>query len=466
MSSVTFPEGFIWGCATSAYQIEGAPRADNKGHSIWDEFVRRPGTIRDGTNADVAANHYQRVDEDLDLLQDLAVGAYRFSVAWPRVIPDGDGAVNHDGLDFYDRLVDGLLERGIEPFVTLFHWDLPLALERDGGWTRRRTARVFARYAEVVVRRLGDRVRRWMTLNEPLTVIGSGYLGGRHAPGHRSIRRAAHAVHTMLLGHGLATQVIRAECPRAEIGLANAFAPAYPATRADERLARRISYAVNGLFMDPIFKRRYPPHVRHLIRFLNRSIRPGDFDTIATPIDFVGVNHYTRYIARRTLLPFIGYRLMRPIYEGVVFTEMDWEVYPSGLYDTLDWIRREYNNPRTFITENGAAFDDRVRSAEIHDHDRIDYLSRYLFHLHRAMEHGCHVDGYFVWSFLDNFEWEHGLSKRFGLVHVDYATLQRTVKMSGHWYRDVCRSGIVPVPADTVTDRHTAARRARKPGVA
>jgi beta-glucosidase len=441
MKELSFPDSFIWGCATSAYQIEGAAWEDGKGASTWDSYVHKPGKIRDGSTGDVACDHYHRWEADLDLLSDLGVGAYRFSVSWPRVFPQGRGSLNHPGLDFYDRLVDGLLARGIEPFVTLFHWDLPLALEEDGGWLQRRTAGYFADYAEAVARRLGDRVSRWMTLNEPLTVIGAGYLAGRHAPGYRNLFKALRATHNLLLAHGSALSALRAALPGGDIGIANAFSPAYPARSRDQRVARRISAIVNGLFMDPIFKGHYPKEIDWLMRLSNRQIRPGDMELISAPVDFVGVNHYTRFIAQRTLLPFIGYRIVRPVYDDVIFTEMNWEVYPPGLYDILQWLRGEYGELRFFITENGAAFDDRLEMDEVRDTDRIEFLRRYLEQLHRAMEEGCRIDGYFVWSFMDNFEWEHGLSKRFGLVHVNYRTLQRTVKQSGHWYSKLARTG-------------------------
>lgn len=412
--------------------------ADSRGPSIWDEFAHRPEAIRDGSTADVACDHYHRYREDLDLLADLSVDAYRFSVSWPRVLPDGMGTVNEGGLDFYDRLVDGLLARGIEPFATLYHWDLPLALGRAGGWRRRSTTDHFAGYAEAVVRRLGDRVRRWVTINEPLTIVSSGYLSGRHAPGMRNPIAAAAVTHNLLLAHGKGVHVIRSYRSDAEIGIANAFAPAYPARKKDERIALRISRIVNGLFMDPIFRGRYPREVAPVMRLLNRGIRPGDMELITTPIDFVGVNHYTRFIARRTLLPFIGYRVLRPVYDGVLFTDMNWEIYPKGLYRILRWIGKEYGNPSIYVTENGAAFRDRPKDGVIEDHDRINYLEAYLSNLRHALRDGSDVRGYFVWSLLDNFEWDHGLSKRFGLVHVDYSSLDRTVKASGRWYGDLC----------------------------
>ena len=446
MGTITFPEDFTWGCATAAYQIEGAFSEDGKGPSIWDEFSHRPGAIRDGTTGDVACDHYHRYQEDLRLLSELNVGAYRFSISWPRVVPDGDGEINDNGLDFYDRLVDTVLQYGIEPVVTLFHWDLPLALELKGGWLVRRTAYAFASYSQAVIRRLGDRVKAWITLNEPTTVIGSGYLAGRHAPGYRNLLKGGLALHHLLVAHGLVVRAVRAEVPGAQVGLANAFSPVHPLRARDRDLAERMSAVVNGLVMDPILKGRYPKEIDWAIRLMNRRIRPGDMDLISTPVDFVGVNHYSRYIARRTLLPIIGFRLMKPIYEGVLFTDMDWEVYPSGLCDVLTWIKANYDNPPVWITENGAAYRDLRVHDEVHDTGRVTYLQSYRGHLHRAMEQGCDVRGYFVWSFLDNFEWEYGLSKRFGLVHVDYDTLERTAKQSARWYAAVCESGRVYVP--------------------
>jgi beta-glucosidase len=443
MPTLTFPDSFTWGCATAAYQIEGAYRADGKGLSVWDEFTRRPGVIRDGSNGDVACDHYHRYRDDFALLTEIGVGAYRFSVSWPRVVPDGDGPINRAGLDFYDRMVDAVLERGIEPYVTLFHWDLPLELEKRGGWLNRRTAYAYVRYVEAVVRRLGDRVKTWMTLNEPMTVIGAGYLAGRHAPGHTSARKAIHALHHLLVAHGMGVETVRALDPGARVGIANAFSPVHPLRAKDERVAERMSAVVNGLFMDPILKGRYPKEVAWAIRLLNRKIRRGDMELISRPLDFIGVNHYSRYIARRTFLPIVGFRLMKPVYKGVLFTDMDWEVYPSGFHDILTWINRNYDNPPIYITENGAAYQDRRVEDEVNDTDRISYLRAYLYHLHRAMEEGCDVRGYFVWSFLDNFEWEYGLSKRFGVVYVDYSTQERLLKASGKWYARLCRTGSV-----------------------
>ncbi|MFW5782967.1 MAG: family 1 glycosylhydrolase, partial [Spirochaetota bacterium] len=312
-----------------------------------------------------------------------------------------------------------------------------------GATATREQLHAYVRYAETVVKRLGDRVKSWITLNEPMTVIGAGYLAGRHAPGFKSALKALRALHHLLVAHGLGVDAIRALQPDARIGIANAFSPVHPLRAKDRRVAERMSAVVNGLFMDPILKGHYPREIAWAIRLLNRSIRRGDMELIRRPLDFVGVNHYSRYIARRTFLPIVGFQLMKPVYEGVLFTDMDWEVYPSGLFDTLTWINRTYDNPPIYITENGAAYQDRHVEEAVHDTDRIAYLRAYLRHLHRAMEDGCDVRGYFVWSLLDNFEWEYGLSKRFGLVYVDFGTLKRIPKASAAWYGDVCRSGRV-----------------------
>lgn len=450
---LVFPSSFLWGVSTSAFQIEGGWDADGKGPSIWDEFCRRPGAITDGSTGEVAANHYRRMDEDVGLIAALGCSSYRFSVSWPRVFPEGDRRMNPLGMDFYDRLVDRLCAADIAPMVTLYHWDLPAALQREGGWARRAVVTRFADYTEAMVRRLGDRVPRWVTINEPLSVVGAGYLAGAHAPGVRNPVAAARVVHHLLLAHGAAVRRIRALAPNAQVGIANAFSPVYPMRSRDARVANLISSALNRLCMDPIFLGHYPPQLSWLLRLLNRGIRPGDFDLMREPIDFIGVNHYSRFIARRTLLPFIGFRLMRPVYENALFTDLDWEIYPDGFFDILTWIRDTYGNPPLIVTENGAAFDDRPDgTAVVEDQRRVDFLRDYLTALHRAMERGVDVRGYFVWSLLDNFEWAYGYGKRFGLYAVDYSSGRRFPKRSALWYRDVCKTGVVKAPAtDPVT---------------
>lgn len=436
---VRFPKSFLWGTATAAFQIEGAPEADGKGLSVWDEFARRPSTILDNSSPYPASDHYRRWREDVDLMAWLGLGAYRFSISWPRVQPGGAGPFNERGIDFYSRLLDALLERGIEPFVTLYHWDLPLELQQSGGWERRETSDRFAEYALTMAERLGDRVSHWITLNEPGTVTNFGYREGVHAPGKSSLRSAARAVHFMMLGHGKGVQAIRSRRPEAKIGISNIISPVVPARSKDKKIAERLDKAVNRLFLDPVFKGRYPLGLHRPMSFVIRGAKPEDFHTMAEPIDFLGVNHYARTVVQKTWLPFLGHKVLDASYEGVRYTDMNWEIFPESFYDVLRWVDEEYGPIPIYVTENGAAFKDEVSGKQIDDQERVDYLRSYLTALHRAMEAGVDVRGYFVWSLMDNFEWSEGLSKRFGLIHVDYETGERTVKASGHWYRRVCR---------------------------
>jgi beta-glucosidase len=427
-------EQFRWGTATSAYQIEGAHDHDGKGLSIWDVFARRRGTVCDGTTGEVACDHYHRYEEDVAIMNGLGTNAYRFSVSWPRVIPEGVGRANSAGLDFYDRLVDLLLANDIEPFVTLFHWDYPYALQQVGGWERRDAASWFAAYAETVAERLGDRVKYWMTLNEPLTFMSAGYLTGHHAPGIRNFWKAVKAGHHLLLGHGRAVRALRGSVRGARVGIANNLFPIVPHRLQDRRVAERLDAIANRFFMDPVLKGHYPKVIEKPLSLLNPRAAGPDMDEIGVPIDFLGVNHYARTVIRRSLLPLVGFATVRQAYEGVKITEMDWEVFPQSFYDVLTWIRDEYGNVPVFVTENGAAFDDQPQDGRVHDVDRVAFLEAYLAAMERAIRDGADVRGYFVWSFLDNFEWSEGYRKRFGLVYVHYPTQQRIVKDSGRWY--------------------------------
>ncbi|HSO83943.1 GH1 family beta-glucosidase [Thiocapsa sp.] len=444
---IQFPENLTWGAATAAFQIEGAPDVDGKAPSIWDRFTARPGCVQDGSHAGVACDHYRRCTDDLDLMATLGLGAYRFSISWPRVIGGPHAQPNRRGLDFYDRLVDGLLERGIRPFVTLYHWDLPWFEEQRGGWEARATVWRFADYAEVVARRLGDRVKHWVTVNEPLTVVAAGYVSGDHAPGRRNPLMAFRVAHHLLLAHGAALQRLRGLVPDAQVGPALNLFPVIPRRRGDVRIAERIDALANRLFADPILAGRYPNPVRRLLSVFNWTLRPGDLDLIGQPVDFVGVNHYSRIIIERSRLPWLGFRLARSPDPNAVHTDMDWEIYPRSFLDTLTWLRERYDNPPVYITENGAAFADRVEAdGSVQDPARRDYLEAYLFMLRKALDAGSDIRGYFVWSLLDNFEWALGLSKRFGLVHIDYDTLKRTPKSSAYWYASVCRTGGFDLP--------------------
>jgi beta-glucosidase len=441
-----FPENFLWGAATSAYQIEGAWKENGKGPSIWDVFSHQKGRVVTGETGDVAADHYHRWQEDVGIMAALGLKAYRFSIAWTRVLPQGTGAVNGAGLDFYDRLVDGLLERGIEPFPTLFHYDLPLALHERGGWPNRETAEAFGEYAATVARRLGDRVTYWITHNEPAVTAGAGYLTGEHAPGRRNPFAALRAVHTLLLSHGYAAEAIRAHARRSpQIGITLDLHPMHPASASeqDRRAAWRLDGIGNRLFLDPLLRGRYPEDVRRLFRPLFPKIEPGDMARIAAPLDFLGVNYYTRVVVRHALNPLTLFAAQVEPEDGE-YSEM-WEIYPPGLYELITRVWEDYHPRQIVVAENGVPVPDALEDGRVHDERRIRYLHAHIAQTHRAIEDGIPVTGYFVWSLLDNFEWALGYQKRFGLVYVDYATLERTVKDSGYWYAQVIRENGVEV---------------------
>jgi beta-glucosidase len=437
---------FVWGVATSAYQIEGSPRADGAGESIWDRFVTVPGTILHGEDGQVACDHYRRLAEDVRLMADLGVDGYRFSIAWTRVVPDGDGPVNPAGLGFYDRLVDELLAAGITPYPTLYHWDLPQSLQDRGGWPARDTAHAFAAYASVVGEVLGDRVTTWMTHNEPWVSTYVGHLYGVFAPGLQDWGAALAAGHHILLSHGLAVDALRAAIPRARVGIALDCRPCAPASDdpADLAAARHFDGFRNRWFFDPVFGRGYPDDVLETFRTRGRfagdlpdAVRPGDLDTIAAPTDFVGLNYYTaleiRDGADETEDTGVAPGTRAP--EG--HTEMGWPNRPEALTAFLRRIQAEYAPAAIFITENGASYGDGPdATGRIADVRRIAYLRDHVAAVDAARATGVPVEGYFLWSLLDNFEWTSGYSQRFGIVWVDHATGRRLPKDSYHWYRD------------------------------
>ena len=439
-----FPASFVWGTSTSAYQIEGAFDEDGKGPSIWDEFVRRPGTIVDGSTGDVACDHYHRWAQDVRLLAELGVDAYRFSVSWPRVIPDGRGQTNPAGVGFYDRLVDALLDVGVEPVVTLYHWDLPLALAERGGWPSRDTAEVFARYASVMADALGDRVRRWITINEPWVVAERGYVYGDKAPGRRNDGQAALATaHHLLLGHGLATEAIAAERPEAQVGITLNLSPVVAASShpLDIEAARRLDGDLNRWYLDPLYGRGYPDDVvadRRADRWLGAGgldafVRPHDMETIAAPTGFLGVNYYERTIARDPATPVPP----EVVADDAARTAMGWESYPDGLRELLGRLKDDYGPSSILVTENGASYPDGPGpDGRIHDERRSRFIDEHIDAVGAAIAEGVPVDGYFVWSLLDNFEWAFGYTQRFGIVWVDFATLERIPKDSYVRYRD------------------------------
>jgi beta-glucosidase len=450
MTRCAFPAGFAWGAATSAQQIEGGRFEGGRGESIWDRFAAIPGNIADGSNPDVACDHFHRWREDLRLMAGLGLGAYRFSIAWPRVVPSGTGTVNASGLDFYDALVDGLLEAGIQPFPTLYHWDLPQALQERGGWAARDTAAAFVDYATAVARRLGDRVEHWSTHNEPWCVATLGYEEGHHAPGQHDPRAALRVAHHLLLSHGRAVGAIHADAPQARIGIVLNHCPAYAATdaEADRDAARWFDGFFNRWYLDPLYRAEYPADAiadriaaGHLDGPELPFVREGDLETVAAPIDFLGVNYYSRVVMRAGS---DGRREATNVVPPEELTDMGWEVYPEGLHASLTRIHADYRPKRIFITENGAAYDyPKDPQGRIRDHKRITYLRDHLLAVRRALDDGVPVAGYFVWSLLDNFEWGFGYEKRFGLFAVDFATQRRDPKESAHWYRGVVAAGAV-----------------------
>jgi beta-glucosidase len=465
--SLTFPGDFLWGAATASYQIEGACSADGRSESIWDTFSRVPGKVLHGHDGATACDHYHRYPEDVALMRELNLSAYRFSLAWPRIFPDGR-TLNQAGLDFYSRLVDELLGAGITPWLTLYHWDLPQALEEAGGWPERDTALRLVDYAGAVHDALGDRVHYWTTLNEPWCSAFLGYAAGVHAPGRTEPVAALRAAHHLLLGHGLVTQELRRRDPGLSLGLTLNFTDTHPLDPASERdrdAARRIDGLANRFFVEPVTLGAYPADVLADLDGLWPAdlVQDGDLEVISTPIDVLGVNYYATQVvtagcpperagvaaeqARRHDLPSpsVGSEHVAAVRRGIPVSDMGWEISADGLSDLLLRLHKDYTGPlgvRLVVTENGAAADDHPDEAGyVEDHDRVDYLDQHLRAVHDAVVRGADVNGYFVWSLLDNFEWAWGYTKRFGIVRVDYDTQQRTPKASARWYADVAGSG-------------------------
>ncbi len=444
-----FDEDFLWGTATASYQIEGAVGEDGRGPSIWDTFSHTPGKVLHGDTGDIACDHYHRLEEDLDLMSELGLKAYRFSVAWPRIQPDGSGAVNQAGLDFYRRLVDGLKARSIEPMLTLYHWDLPQKLEDQGGWTNRETSERFAEYAGIVYDALSEHVKFWITLNEPWVAAWLGHGYGLHAPGYRDAAKALAATHHLLLGHGLAMQRMRSARDDSRLGVTFNLHPALPGRdrEADREAARRVDGQANRLYLDPVFKGSYPEDILSFYRERGieaPSIHDGDLESISAPIDFLGVNYYFRHTIRDapeeepSQEPFSDLNARGIVPHAAEKTAMGWPVDPEGLTEILVRVKEEYGDIPIYITENGRAVHDYVDpEGGVDDEERISYLNSHFRAAHAAMEQGVDLRGYMVWSFLDNFEWAEGYSKRFGLVHVDYGTQQRIPKASARWYAEV-----------------------------
>ncbi|MFC1848180.1 GH1 family beta-glucosidase [Chloroflexota bacterium] len=446
---LTFPDSFVWGTATSAYQIEGAWNEDGKGESVWDRFSHTPGNILDGSTGDVACDHYHRWPDDIDLMKELGLKAYRFSMSWARILPAGRGQVNQAGLDFYSRLVDGLLEAGIEPFPTLFHWDLPQALQDEGGWAERSTAEAFVEYADVVSRYLGDRVKHWITHNEPWTVVVMGYQQGMHAPGIKDYPTSLKVSHHLLLSHGWAVPALRRNSPGAEVGITLVLFPLVPGSSdtAFHPAFRKFDGQFNRWYLDPLYGRYYPADV--VADYVESGYLPpegltfveaGDLEAISAPTDFLGVNYYSPVLMRSEVPAEAETMPLLLLYHGpeYEYTEMSMMVYPDGLRHLLNRVHFEYQPGKLYITENGASYSDGPDAGgQVHDLRRLKFLNEHLAAAHGSLECGVPLAGYFLWSLMDNFEWSFGYAQRFGIVWVDYGTQKRTPKDSALWYRQV-----------------------------
>jgi len=427
---------FTWGVSTSSYQIEGAASEGGRGASIWDTFSRIPGAVANGDTGDVACDHYHRYEEDLDLMKWLGVDAYHFSIAWPRVLPNATGALNKVGLDFYDRLIDGALARGIEPWPTLYHWDLPQAAQDRGGWNNRECAHWFAEYAHLMAERFGDRIKNWVTINEPFCSAWLGHLYGVMAPGIKDLQTAINASHHLLLGHGLAVQALREVSSSFKIGITLNFTPAITlGEKAEDALAVKLADGFdNRWFADPVFKGSYPSDI---VEAFGKEvpIHSGDMSAISTPLDFLGLNYYFRQtVAYDPSVKPLPYRQVRA--PNVERTGMDWEVHADSFTELLLRINQDYAPKEFFITENGSAWDDHVIDGKVDDPNRVSYLERHLDAMFKARDLGVPINGYFAWSLMDNFEWAYGYAKRFGLIYVDYETQKRIPKSSAYYYRE------------------------------
>jgi beta-glucosidase len=447
-----FPPDFVWGTATAAYQIEGAVKEDGRGESIWDRFSHTPGKIRDGKPGDVTCDHYHRWPEDISLMRELGVNAYRFSIAWARIFPEGAGQVNEAGLAWYEQLVDAMLEAGIQPWVTLYHWDLPQALQDRGGWANRATVDAYVAYVEVVARRLGERVAGWITHNEPYIHTFAGHYQGRHAPGGTDLANALQTAHHILLSHGRAVKVLREITPSVPVGITLYLSPTRPGSDSPEDLAaaRRADGYINRWFLDPVFGRGYPADLLEFYakgQFLPR-IEPGDLDEIAAPLDFLGLNSYFPTYVRAVepgpgseweTAHFTGEELRA---RGFEVTETGWAVVPEAFRELLIRVQQDYNPPAIYITENGAAFPDEVVDGTVHDPRRLAYLESHLTAAAEAIEAGVPIRGYFAWSLMDNYEWGLGFTVRFGIIYTDYPTQQRIIKDSGRWYQKLIEANL------------------------
>ena len=436
-----FGTDFQWGVATAAYQIEGAWNEDGKGPSVWDTFSHRKRKVKDGSNGDVACDFYHRYESDLALLRDLHVPNYRFSTAWSRILPEGKGQVNQKGLDYYDRVVDTCLKMGIRPWVTLYHWDLPQALEDKGGWLNRDVISWFSDYSHLVTSRLGDRVKDWMVLNEPMAFVGLGYMLCIHAPGKKGPFKFLKATHHASMCQAEGGRIVRANVKDAQVGTTYSASHIMPVSDKEKhhKAARKVDALWNRLFLEPGLGLGYPEKDFPMLRYMDKYIQAGDMEKLPFEFDFIGLQNYTREVVRRAMVPFVGAKFIKPSKRNVppeAITEMGWEVYPEGIYHLLKKLGAYPQIKKIIVTENGAAFPDTVSGERVQDTQRVRFIENYMGQVLRAKEEGVKVGGYFIWTFLDNFEWAEGYHPRFGLVHVDFPSQKRTIKDSGYWYRD------------------------------
>jgi beta-glucosidase len=437
-----FPKNFVWGAATSSFQIEGATTSDGRGPSIWDTFAATPGKTRNGDTGEPGCDHYQRYHSDLDLMKELNLEAYRFSTAWSRVLPTGRGQVNEKGMGFYERLVDGLLERDITPWLTLYHWDLPQALEDLGGWTARDTVHAFEEYTHLMSERLGDRVKHWITHNEPWCTAYLGYHIGYFAPGIKDPKTALQVSHHLLLSHGLSVPIIRENAKGAQVGITLNLSPVHAASESseDQAAAKRLDGLSNRWYLDPLYGRGYPQDILDLHGELAPDVVTGDLAKIAVETDFIGVNYYMRNLVKHNPTAENGFEFVKSELDR---TDFDWEIYPEGLTELAVRLGTDYQAKEIYITENGSCYDDTIVDGQINDEKRRKYLELHLQASSEAVKQGAPLMGYFAWSLMDNFEWAEGYSRRFGIVHVDFETQVRTIKSSGKFYQQFLKDGVL-----------------------
>jgi beta-glucosidase len=440
MNRLDFGEDFVWGVATAAYQIEGASDVDGKGTSIWDEFTKKKGKIRDNHHGELACNFYYRYKEDIQLMKSMHIKNYRFSISWPRILPNGIGDVNEAGIDFYNRVINECIDQGITPWITLYHWDLPQVLENTGGWANRAILGWFEEFANVCIKSFGDRVKHWMVLNEPVAFTGAGYFFGKHAPGKWGLKYFLPAVHHATLSMGRIGRLIKEKLPDALVGSTFSHSPMEPISlkRRHINALRRADAIMNRLFIEPVLGLGYPTEAVKALEGLKKYMLPGDKEALAFDFDFIGVQTYTReFIQFSLLMPYVWANIVEPKRRGVKkTTAMDWEIHPPSMHSTLKRFHNYANMPPIYITENGAAFEDEVIDNRVNDEERIRYLEAHIEQVLRAKRDGIDIRGYFVWTLMDNFEWAEGYNPRFGLVHVNFETQERTVKESGKWYRE------------------------------